>query len=173
MEPVAPLCHPAYARPVSEWDPKWGPPPPPAEKGSFHVPAGLDVDRSAPSGAGRGSGRPPLVDAFALGMIASTLAGVATAPAKTQLAFGCTVVFSLGVIYFFWVGRNWARILVLLGSALSALGILVLFAPVEITHQIPIAQRVSLVANALFGVVMLVGLTRPSVRRYFDGRKKR
>ena len=158
---------------VADWDPKWGPPPPPAEPGSFHVPAGLDAGRGPPNGAGRGGGRPPLVDAFALGMIASTVAGVATAPAGARLAFGGGIVLSLVVVYFFWVGSNWARILVLLGSALTALGLLVLFAPVEITHQISAPQRVKLVADGLFGVVMLVGLNRASVRRYFDGRKKK
>jgi len=155
---------------VPEWDPKWGPAPPPPDEGPparFHVPAELD----APKQAARPR-RPPTVDAFALGMAASTISGLFVSPGlvggTTHLyGAGCGLVLGLGVAWFFWMGRPWAYWLVVLGSLASLIGFAVFLAPVEHTYRLASAWKVKMVADACFGVVMLIGLSRPRVRAFF------
>ena len=64
-------------------------------------------------------------------------------------------------------GRPWAYWLVVLGSLASLIGFAVFLAPVEHTYRLASAWKVKMVADACFGVVMLVGLSRPRVRAFF------
>ncbi|MEQ8459573.1 MAG: hypothetical protein RLO52_29125 [Sandaracinaceae bacterium] len=157
---------------MSEWDPKWGPPPPPPDEGPaprFHVPQELDAPRQ-PTRAKR----PALVDAFALGMAASTLSGLFVSPGTVGgsahlYGAGCGLVLGLGVTWFFWMGRSWAYWLVVLGSVLSLSGFAVWLAPVELTFRLSPTWKTKMVADACFGAVMLIGLSRGSVRAFFRG----
>lgn len=70
------------------------------------------------------------------------------------------VCFSFVVLYFFWMGRNWARILVFLTSGVAILNLLTFTRVPRLTAAIEVVE-----ASVAFFLV--VWLTRPPVVAYF------
>jgi hypothetical protein len=74
--------------------------------------------------------------------------------------YGSIAAISFVALWFFWQGRNWARILVLLTSVLSVIAPLI---PVEETPL----QRAITVMDAALGVFLLYWLNTKPVKQYF------
>ncbi len=64
------------------------------------------------------------------------------------------------VLWFFWRGRNWARILVLITSVLGVLGLLTLL-------EETLLQRVVTMIDAVLSVFLLYWLNTRPVKEYF------
>jgi hypothetical protein len=64
------------------------------------------------------------------------------------------------VLWYYWRGRNWARILVLITSGVALLNLL------AILSSSPLQKGV-LVAEALLGVYLLIWLNKREVREFF------
>jgi hypothetical protein len=81
--------------------------------------------------------------------------------ARTTLLF-CVVIFgSVAVVYFFWHGRNWARIVVMLTAATD----FILDIP-RLGHSPPLMQFV-LSLRLLTAAVLIIWLNTSAVRTYF------
>jgi len=78
------------------------------------------------------------------------------------------VVVSYLVLWFFWKGRNWARICVLVVSVLSVINLLALIRP----HGIVIVYDSIVIAWAIVGLFLLYWLNLPDVREWFKSKKK-
>jgi len=79
-----------------------------------------------------------------------------------------TLLIAIGyvVIWFYWQGRNWARLLVLLTSLLTIWNL----------RGLPRAsriERVMIVAEALLGIFLLIWLNTRDVRAFFRDRGSR
>lgn len=72
------------------------------------------------------------------------------------------VVATLVVLRFYWLGRNWARILVLFGAVLSLLNLSLLGSTGVLTSLL-------IVIEAVFGAFMLWWLNTPRIKAYFAG----
>lgn len=81
-------------------------------------------------------------------------------------------IFVVGVSYFvlwfFWKGRNWARLCVLAISFLSVLNLLSLINP----HGVLLIYNSIVVAWAVLGTVLLYWLNLADVREWFKSQKK-
>jgi hypothetical protein len=64
------------------------------------------------------------------------------------------------VLWFFWQGRNWARILVMIQSGLVLMNALV---PNRVGHQ----QYLTMIGQAGVGIFLLIWLNRPEIRAWF------
>jgi hypothetical protein len=67
------------------------------------------------------------------------------------------------VLWFFWNGYNWARVLVWLASVIS-------FANLTRWHDLGLFTRIAVANQLALSVFLLWWLNRPAVRRYFDPR---
>lgn len=148
--------------PVSgpEWDrDKWGPAPPPSPTGV------ADRERA------QRPGRPGLVDAFAVAMLASTLwSAVLYAPRYGWVCSVVAIAIDLPLVYLFWSGRAWMRYLALFVSFIAVLGGLVFFLPAHVLAQLDPSVKIKALFDAAFGVSLLIGLNTRAVRAFFDPR---
>jgi hypothetical protein len=78
------------------------------------------------------------------------------------------VVVSYLVLWFFWKGRNWARICVLVVSVLSVINLLSLIHP----RGIVIVYDSIVIAWAVVGFFLLYWLNLADVREWFKTQKK-
>jgi hypothetical protein len=79
-------------------------------------------------------------------------------------------VVSYVVLWFYWVGRNWARRLVLFVSIVALFDLVFLFrSPVHSPAKI-FKYDTIVIANALLGVFLLYWLNRADVREWFKAR---
>jgi hypothetical protein len=78
-----------------------------------------------------------------------------------------SVVVSYLVLWFFWKGRNWARLCVLVISFLSVINLLSLIHP----HGIVIVYDSIVVAWAVLGCFLLYWLNLADVRDWFKSQK--
>ena len=113
--------------------------------------------------------RPKYLDHFAAGRAAFLIAylpfvGTGVLPLHAVAAFAVPfMLVFLGVFWFFWHGRNWARLLTAAYSLLS----------ISSLRYIPAAsatQAVIITADALFSAALFYWLFRPDVRAYFSPR---
>jgi hypothetical protein len=77
---------------------------------------------------------------------------------------GFIVVYALigwAVLYFFWLGRNWARILIMVQSVFTILNALM---ATRLSH----GTYLYLIAMAAVSVFLLFYLNRPEVRAWFS-----
>lgn len=82
------------------------------------------------------------------------------------LTFMTTVILlSYVVLWFYWCGKNWARILVMLTSLVSLLNIWKI-------NKHNSAQAVLIVVEAVLGLYLLWWLNTSEVKGYFKGLKK-
>ena len=77
------------------------------------------------------------------------------------------VVVSYLVLWFFWKGRNWARLCVLVASVLSVINLLSLIHP----HGIVIVYDSIVIAWAIVGFFLLYWLNLADVRVWFKSQK--
>ena len=82
--------------------------------------------------------------------------------AATFVVFTVLIVIGYFVIWFYWKGKNWARILVLLGSLLSIYN-------VRYFARSGITERVMIGAEAVLGLFLLFWLNIHSVKTFFRG----
>lgn len=73
------------------------------------------------------------------------------------------IAFCLLVTYFYWHGKNWARILVLVYSAMQIGGLWLLK-----LHDYGYADTAVMLAQALFGAFLLYWLNTAVVRQFFE-----
>jgi hypothetical protein len=78
------------------------------------------------------------------------------------------VVVSYLVLWFFWKGRNWARICVLVVSVLSVINLLSLIHP----HGIVVVYDSIVIAWAILGFFLLYWLNLADVREWFNPEKE-
>ena len=74
--------------------------------------------------------------------------------------FTVTIAIGYLVIWFYWKGRNWARILVILTSLLSLYNL-------RHWNHSGIVERVMIGAKAILGIFLLYWLNTPNVRAFF------
>jgi hypothetical protein len=77
------------------------------------------------------------------------------------------VVVSYVVLWFFWKGRNWARLWVLVVSVISVINLLSLIHP----HGIVIVYDLIVIAWAILGLYLLYRLNLADVREWFKNQK--
>lgn len=70
-------------------------------------------------------------------------------------------------LWFYWKGRNWARLLVLLCSVAALLGLLNLLHP----HRNVLLYNSLIIANAVLGIFLLYWLNKADVREWFKASK--
>jgi len=70
-------------------------------------------------------------------------------------------------LWFYWKGRNWARLLVLFVSAVAILNLGFLFRPFGNV----VLYDLSLIANGLLGIFLLYWLNRRDVKEWFKSEK--
>jgi hypothetical protein len=78
------------------------------------------------------------------------------------------VVVSYLVLWFFWKGRNWARLCVLVVSVLSVINLLALIYP----HGIVVVYDSIVIGWAVLGFFLLYWLNLADVREWFQSQKK-
>ena len=88
--------------------------------------------------------------------------------AATLTADILIVLTSYLVLWFFWKGRNWARISVLVVSMLSVINLLSLIRP---SGNVIVYDSI-VIAWALVGFFLLYWLNLADVREWFKGQKK-
>lgn len=76
------------------------------------------------------------------------------------------VLLRFVVLWFFWSGYNWARLLVLLASALA-------FVNFTRWAHLGLFARIAVANQLVLSVFLLWWLNRPGPRRYFDTRPLR
>ena len=69
------------------------------------------------------------------------------------------------VLWFYWQGRNWARLLVLFISVVAIVDLVNLVHP----HGKTLLYDFSVISNAALGIVLLYWLNRPNVLNWFRG----
>ena len=80
-----------------------------------------------------------------------------------QFAFiGLIIAFSYVVLWYYWRGKNWARILVIVASVVALVNLF--FLP-----MFSFAQRIVIIAEACLAVFLLWWLNTRAVRAYFGG----
>ena len=84
--------------------------------------------------------------------------------AMTFSLFTVFILVGYIVIWFYWKGRNWARILVLLTSLLCLYNLRYLF-------RGGIIERVMIAAEAVLAVFLLFWLNSPNVKSFFRDSK--
>jgi hypothetical protein len=72
------------------------------------------------------------------------------------------VLLTYVVLWFYWCGKNWARILVILSSLVSLLNIM----KIKENNSV---QAAIIVAEAVLGLYLLWWLNTSEVKRYFKG----
>ena len=80
------------------------------------------------------------------------------------------VLLSYVVLWFYWCGKNWARILVILTSLVSLLNILSLINTWKI-NKLNTVQVALIIAETALGLYLLWWLNTSEVKRYFKGLK--
>ena len=98
----------------------------------------------------------------------------ATNPRYLRLFILLTVVICIGfaIIWFYWQGKNWARIIVLIVSALSVLNLRI-WNTVSLSSSLLVTPtHVLLASRALLGAVLLFWLNTRSVREFFKSRSE-
>lgn len=75
---------------------------------------------------------------------------------------GATLIMAIGylVLFHYWLGRNWARILVLITSGVALLNLLDFSSASSL-------QKGVLVVEALLGGYLLIWLSRSQIREFF------
>ena len=84
--------------------------------------------------------------------------------ATTFAIFTIFIVVGYSVIWFYWKGRNWARILVLLTSLLCLYNLRLFF-------RAGFVERMMIVAEAVLAVFLLVWLNSGNVKSFFRAPK--
>lgn len=140
-----------------DWDPKWGPPPPPAS--TAHV-----VDQ-----ARQGRGRPAALQVLVLASVVSVVWSLVMAYGRMGVCATMTLSTDLVLIYFLWSGRNWARVIVQLFSVLSLAGFGVFFLPPELARRVDLMLRMQVLFDAAIGLASLFVLNLRDVRELFLG----
>ena len=79
--------------------------------------------------------------------------------------FAAIIAVTYLVLWYYWQGKNWARILVLLTGCVAILNLLALPTSSYIANAL-------LVVESIFGVSMLWWLNSTSVKSYFTGAQK-
>ena len=74
------------------------------------------------------------------------------------------------VIYFYWKGKNWARILILIGSFCSIFNLRYWNAPHTMFLTVP--NRVILAANAVTSLFLIYWLNTSEIKAFFKRSKK-
>jgi hypothetical protein len=78
-------------------------------------------------------------------------------------------------VWFYWKGRNWARVSVMVVSGLSIWNLRMWDVPVNLALHYPALLvtpfRVWLVYKALLGAVLLYYLNTPELRQFFTGKR--
>jgi hypothetical protein len=141
-----------------EWDAnKWGPPPPPVD----HSSSALEQARS------ERPARPFFLDAYALVSIASWALGLVLGATQGRSGAGivCGSLLGFAFLYSVWSGRNWARIVTMVLTALSVVLIAVLLLS-RFAAQLDALTRIKLASDAIFGVITVIGLNSKAVRDY-------
>lgn len=98
----------------------------------------------------------------------------ATQPRYLRLFILLTVVICIGfaIIWFYWQGKNWARIIVLIFSALSVLNLRI-WNTVSLSSSFLVTPaHVLLASRALLGVVLLFWLNTRPVREFFQSKSR-
>jgi hypothetical protein len=90
-----------------------------------------------------------------------------TAPHASRLFVAFTVVILVGyvVLWAYWRGKNWARILVLVSSVVTILNVRYWNMPSATLLRTP--HRVMLASEFILGIFLLFWLNTASVRRFF------
>ena len=89
-----------------------------------------------------------------------------TETAALELAFvGAVVVLSFAVLYHFWQGRNWARVLVILTSVLALFNLFLLS-----SSSIP--QQIVLVLEAILACYLFYWLNTVDAKSFFRGKRQ-
>jgi hypothetical protein len=78
----------------------------------------------------------------------------------TFALFTCLILLGYLFIWFYWKGRNWARIAILLTSLLTVFNLLSL-------NRGNFVNKVMVISEALLGIFLLWWLNTGTVRRYF------
>jgi hypothetical protein len=81
---------------------------------------------------------------------------------RTFLIFTVMIAIGYLVIWFYWNGRNWARILVILTSLLSLFNL-------HLWSHSGTVERVMIAAEAILAIYLLYWLNTPRVRAFFRG----
>lgn len=83
------------------------------------------------------------------------------APIEMQYAiFGVIIAASYLVLWYYWMGKNWARILVLLGGGLAVVNLLGF-------SSASFWEGALIIVEAIFGIFMLWWLNTKSIKAYF------
>jgi len=114
-------------------------------------------------------GQPPGLDVLVLGLGGAGIASAmlwwrSTAPVAD--AFWIPLLGSFPVLYFFWKGKNWARVLLWLGSIVELVGVVLAYAFVRsrMTRLDMVALGLRLVAD----LWVIAFSLRPDVAIYFE-----
>ncbi len=144
---------------MTEWDPKWGPPPPPPDAGTRAL---AEVRSGAPA-------RPAEVSLVVLVTIVSGLASLYLFAQRSSWNTACWVVLEGPLLYFLWTGRNWARVLATVLSMLSVAAIAFVLAvvPAQIWEQLGGFVRVKLIIDAALAAASIAGLNTRAAREFF------
>jgi len=78
----------------------------------------------------------------------------------TFALFTCLILLGYVFIWFYWKGRNWARIAVLLTSVFTVLNLLSL-------NRGNFVNKVMIISEAFLGIFLLWWLNTGTVRRFF------
>jgi hypothetical protein len=85
----------------------------------------------------------------------------------TFIIFTVLILFGYLVLWGYWRGRNWARILVLITSAITILNLRSWNSRSATLLKTP--NRVMLACEFALGIFLLIWLNTPSVRAFFKG----
>lgn len=140
-----------------DWDPKWGPPPPPSETSA------VDAVR------GEQPGRPVALEVLVLASLGSLIWNLVIAYGRVGICAAIGLALELVLLYFLWAGRNWARVIMLFFSALSLLGFGVFLLPPQIARHVDLTLRVKVLFDAAIGVASLYVLNTRAARAFFHG----
>ena len=80
--------------------------------------------------------------------------------ATTFTLFTVFILIGYLVIWFYWKGRNWARILVLLTSLLCLYNL-------HYLHRAGMVERITIAAEAVLGLFLLFWLNSHSVKTFY------
>jgi hypothetical protein len=141
-----------------DWDPKWGPPPPPQSETTA-----VDALREEQLG------RPASLEVLVLASLGSLIWTLVMVYERAGLCSAIGLGLDLALLYFLWAGRNWARVLVQLFSAFALLGFAVFLLPEELARHIDLTLRVKILFDAAIGLASLFVLNTRAVRAFFHG----
>ncbi|MEY4667698.1 MAG: hypothetical protein RL518_397 [Pseudomonadota bacterium] len=86
--------------------------------------------------------------------------------AMESVVVGLLVSVTFVILYFFWLGRNWARILVLLTSVLALLNLIVI-------ANSTLSQQIVIALEALLAIYLIYWLNTPRIKDFFVKRSPR